>query len=319
MLREYCAKGSFSTLVPYRAHSAATVIALGADEIIMTKKGELGPIDATLITGPHNPIDETTKNRLPLSVEDVTGYFSLLKRFGCERPDETMEGFRELSKKVHPLALGAVYRTLEETKLVGLRLLITRAEPFSEEENHEIIKKLSSELYSHSHAITRTEAVRFLGLKQVKPAEDYQIDKEMWQLYTAYRDYFELDKAFSPEEYLIKNDLEEYSWPDLPLACVESINKFDVCKRSVQVKKLRNVPQNLTVNLNNIQLGEINLPESLKQIEQEQVHELIQQIVKANLQASVNIAIGNAVNQLIKSLPQTGFEHFTYDTGWFEE
>lgn len=38
MFREYSQEGSFSVLVPYRAHSGATVIALGADEIVMTKK-----------------------------------------------------------------------------------------------------------------------------------------------------------------------------------------------------------------------------------------------------------------------------------------
>ena len=34
MIREYCNK--FSVLVPYKAHSAATMIALGADEIVMS-------------------------------------------------------------------------------------------------------------------------------------------------------------------------------------------------------------------------------------------------------------------------------------------
>jgi ClpP class serine protease len=34
MIREYCDK--FSVLVPYKAHSAATMIALGADEVVMT-------------------------------------------------------------------------------------------------------------------------------------------------------------------------------------------------------------------------------------------------------------------------------------------
>jgi ClpP class serine protease len=42
MFREYSKKGSFSVLIPYRAHSAATVIALGADEIVMTKKSRIG-------------------------------------------------------------------------------------------------------------------------------------------------------------------------------------------------------------------------------------------------------------------------------------
>jgi ClpP class serine protease len=39
MLREYCQE--LNVLIPYRAHSAATLIALGADHIVMGKKGEL--------------------------------------------------------------------------------------------------------------------------------------------------------------------------------------------------------------------------------------------------------------------------------------
>ena|SRR5579862_6945291 len=39
---------SFNVLIPYRAYSAASLIALGADEIVMHPFGELGPIDPTL-------------------------------------------------------------------------------------------------------------------------------------------------------------------------------------------------------------------------------------------------------------------------------
>ncbi len=42
MLREYCQE--LNVLVPYKAHSAATPIALGANQIVMGKKRELGPI-----------------------------------------------------------------------------------------------------------------------------------------------------------------------------------------------------------------------------------------------------------------------------------
>lgn len=319
MIREYCKKGSFSVLVPFRAHSAATVISIGADEIIMTKKGELGPIDATLSSGPYNPVDENTKSRLPLSVEDVTGYFSLLKRIGCERPDEIMDGFRELTKKVHPLALGSINRTLEETKLVGLRLLSTRAKPFTEEENKDIIKKLSSELYSHGHAITRTEAEQYLGLKQVKEAESFSIEDEMWELFCEYKKYFDLDNIFSPEEYLIKNNLEEYSWEKLPLACVESSSRFDVCKKSLQVRRLRNIPPNLNVNLNNLQFPQVVIPGITSQISPQEMQLIIQQTINTNLQSALNIAVENAVNVLMKSFPQRGFEQINYDGGWIKE
>src|SRR3990167_3105513 len=43
MIREYC--DTFSVLVPYKAHSAGTMIALGADEIVMNDLSEISPID----------------------------------------------------------------------------------------------------------------------------------------------------------------------------------------------------------------------------------------------------------------------------------
>src|ERR1700737_796077 len=43
LLREFA--DSLQVLLPYRAASAATVIALGADQIVMTEMAELGPID----------------------------------------------------------------------------------------------------------------------------------------------------------------------------------------------------------------------------------------------------------------------------------
>lgn len=319
MFRQYCHKGSFSVLVPYRAHSAATVICLGADEIVMTKKGELGPIDATMASGPFNPTEGNTPNRLPVSVEDVNGYFALLDRFGCERPTEKMEGFKELTQRVHPLALGAVNRLLEETKLVGLRLLSTRAKPFAEEDNHDIIKKLSSEVYSHSHAINRTEAVKYLGLKHVKNAESISLDSEMWNLYQQYRELFQLEVPFVPEESLIVKDLDEHVWKDLPYACVESVNRFDVCQKSLRVKKLRNIPPTINLNLNNIAMPTINLPALPQTLDPQQLANLVQQVVKATVQQGLNTAVQSAIDSLLKSLPQRGFEHVVFDAGWKSE
>ena len=52
LIRNHCDK--FEVLVPYKAHSAGTLICLGADSIVMGKLGELTPVDPT--TGhPFNP------------------------------------------------------------------------------------------------------------------------------------------------------------------------------------------------------------------------------------------------------------------------
>ena len=319
MVREYAEEGSFSVLIPYRAHSAATVIALGADEIVMTKKAELGPIDITMGSGPYNPTERDSRQRLPISVEDVTGYFSLLEKVGCARPDEKMRGFELLTNNVHPLALGTVSRLLEQTKLVGLRLLNTRTNPFSEAENQEIIKALSSEVYSHSHSISRSEAVRYIKLRHVKNAEDLGIADELWALYEEYRNLFHLEDPFQPEEYLITNDLEEHTWNNLNLACVESAKRFDICKKSERVKRLRKVPPQVNINLSNVNFPTINIPNLPASITQQQIDALIQQAAGVAIQQSLNNAIQVAVEQLIKSLPQIGFEHISFNSGWRKE
>lgn len=319
MFREYSQKGLFSVLIPYRAHSAATVIALGADEIVMTKKAELGPIDITIGSGPYNPTDKNTHQRLPISVEDVTGYFSLLEKVGCERPDEKMKGFELLTNHVHPLALGTVSRLLEETKLVALRLLSTRANPFSEEENHEIVRRISSEIYSHNQAISRTEAMKYIGLKQVKTAEEVKIANELWALYEEYKELFHLEDPFKPEEYLISNNLEENTWSDLNLACAESIKRFDICKQNLLLRRLRQVPPQINLNLTNLNLPTINIPNLPPNVSQEQINAMAQQVVRGVTQQSLNDAVQVAVQQLIRSLPQAGFERVSFNSGWKKE
>lgn len=319
MFREYCQEGSFSVLIPYRAHSAATVISLGADEIVMTKKAELGPIDITMNSGPYNPTENNSKERLPISVEDVTGYFSLIEKVGCERPDEKMRGFELLTKNVHPLALGTVSRLLEETKLVGLRLLSTRAKPFAEEDNREIIKRLSSEVYSHSHSISRTEAKKHLGLEQVVSAEEVRISDDLWSLYKEYRELFQLENPFIPQEHLISKKLDEHTWTDLGLACIESVERFDICTKDIHVKRLKQVPPNVNLNLSGLNLPKIELTDLPQDIDQEKLNEIAKQVVSATVQQALNDAAQTATKEMLASLPQAGFETSAFNAKWKTE
>ena len=87
MIREYCDK--FSVLLPYKAHSAATMIALGADEIVMSDLSELSPIDPSTanVFNPQDP--QNPQNKIPISVEDVMAYFDLIKnKFGIKNDEE---------------------------------------------------------------------------------------------------------------------------------------------------------------------------------------------------------------------------------------
>jgi len=72
-----------SVLVPFRALSTATLIALGADEIVMSRLGQLSPVDPSVNT-PFNPPapqppGAPPQGFLPVSVEDVRGFLDLAR------------------------------------------------------------------------------------------------------------------------------------------------------------------------------------------------------------------------------------------------
>src|SRR5439155_4349489 len=85
LFREYA--NSFNVLIPYRAYSAASLLALGADEIVMHPFAELGPIDPT-VANDFNPVEQGGR-RLGISVEDVTAYVNFIKEtVGITHEDE---------------------------------------------------------------------------------------------------------------------------------------------------------------------------------------------------------------------------------------
>jgi membrane-bound ClpP family serine protease len=75
IIREFTDR--FVVLVPHHGFSAATLVALGADEIVMHRMGCLGPIDHS-VANPFNPTHPQNPGlTLPISVEDVSAYLEL--------------------------------------------------------------------------------------------------------------------------------------------------------------------------------------------------------------------------------------------------
>src|SRR5947208_9165552 len=117
LFREYAKK--IGVLIPYRAYSAASLLALGADEIVMHPFAELGPIDPT-VSNEFNPVDPTTHQRLGISVEDVRAYVSFVKEtVGITHEDELVKALEALTAKVHPLALGNVERFISQSRMIA--------------------------------------------------------------------------------------------------------------------------------------------------------------------------------------------------------
>ena len=203
LLREFTK--SFNVLIPYRAYSAATLLALGADEIVMHPFGEMGPIDPT-VSNEFNPVEGG--RRLGISVEDVKAYVSFIKEtVGITHEDELVKTIEILANKVHPLALGNVDRFLSQSRLIARKILRTHMPDIEEHTLDEIIENLASKLYFHGHPINRQEAKDELKLKvNVEPPPE--LEAAMWDLYKLYEGRFQNTVPWKPADQLM---LE--AWP----------------------------------------------------------------------------------------------------------
>lgn len=196
LIREYAKQ--FSVLIPYRAFSAATLTALGADKIIMHPMGMLGPTDPT-VANAFNPVDPITKQRLGISVEDVTAYIALIKEeAGITHEDELVVAFNKLAENVHPLALGNVKRSLAQSRMMAQKLLSLHMSKTKEQHQiEEIVDNLTSKLYYHGHPINRKEAIDQIGLKTVEHATP-AVEDLMWKLFLEYESEIKSEQPFNP-------------------------------------------------------------------------------------------------------------------------
>jgi hypothetical protein len=247
MIREYCDK--FSVLVPYKAHSAATMIALGADEIVMSNLSEISPIDPST-ANVFNPMDPSNpQGRIPISVEDVMAYFDLAKnKFGIKGDEDLAKVFTKFvdaNPQIHPLALGNVNRIHNLIRVLAKRLLKSHKAPITESEIDIIVDYFTEKLYSHQYFIGRKEAKEDLGLTTVVHATDAQA-KLMTDLYEEYNKELEFAKMWNPENELGLNAVQNTK--HYKIAYIESTelsSNFDieVEYRKTQVNMVQQTPQ----------------------------------------------------------------------------
>lgn len=200
LLREFARE--VNVLVPYRAYSAATMIALGADQIVMHPFAELGPIDPT-VSNDFNPVDQGNR-RLGISVEDVRAYIDFIKTtVGITHEDELVHMIQALIDKVHPLALGNVERFLSQTRMTARKIMKTHMSDADEHQIDTIVETMVSKLYFHGHPINRVEARTDLRLK-VAAELPPELEKAMWRLYLDFEDEFQNRERFLPQAELLR-------------------------------------------------------------------------------------------------------------------
>lgn len=206
MLRMFC--DQLEIIVPTIAQSAGTLMCLGADRIVMTKQAMLGPIDPS-ITGPLNPLipGAGPTARAPVSVEAVKGYIEMAKAdFGVKSAEDMTKVLIDLAQKVHPLLLGAIFRSKSQIQFLAGELLNYSIKDKAKQ--RKIIDFLCSESGSHDYTINRREA-HALGLAVEKCSPT--LYKSLSDLQGLIDEELELDQPFDPHAVLGANAAAPYT------------------------------------------------------------------------------------------------------------
>lgn len=208
LMRSYA--NEIEMIIPYRAHSAGTLISIGADKIVMGRLGELSPVDPS--TGhpfnPENPLNQ--KQKMEISVEDLNSYFLLAKEKAGVKDEQMVNVFEDLTAKIHPLSLGNAYRATRMAKQITEKLLLMHFDATSDQEKIDsIVKEITGDICIHGYPITRDEADS-LGLNMVEP--DTELEKTMWDLYENYAEKMELKKKFDPVAILGGQEMATFKY-----------------------------------------------------------------------------------------------------------
>ncbi|MCY3785511.1 MAG: hypothetical protein OXG47_02130 [bacterium] len=245
-IRQYAT--NWHVLIPFRANSAATLLALGADEIVLGRHGELGPIDPILSiqrrTGvpghPDSaPVDDT------INVEDVMAYLRFVReQVGLTDQSALAESLGRLAERLDAVGLGSVYRTRSHIRDVAHRMLTSRQSPPNERVMETIVETLAARVYAHGHAIGFSEA-KDIGLPVVEA--EGELEAAMWALLCKYEEDLQLREPIDPADRII--DSGRFV-DETPIAVVESTRTLFEFRGSLDVRPIRQMPSTLNVSLN---------------------------------------------------------------------
>ena len=154
LLRQFV--GQLTVLAPLECASAATMLALGADKILMGPLAHLSAVDTSL-THDLSPIDRDN-NRVGVSQDELQRVVRLWQK---EADKEASNPYESLFAYVHPLVIGAADRSSALSTKLCVEILSYHLKDLKKAQ--EISDTLNSGYPSHSYPITLQEARR-IGL-----------------------------------------------------------------------------------------------------------------------------------------------------------
>ncbi|MDR2109569.1 MAG: hypothetical protein LBP28_08975 [Coriobacteriales bacterium] len=197
ILRERFKK--ISVLVPYVAYSAATVLALGADDIIMHPFSNLGPVDPQITIAKSDALGQ--QSHINFGSEDIRNYIDFIKTdVGITDQAHLMSAFNALAAEVGPLPIGSSKRSQQLSVSLSIRLLETHMQDTNKAKT--IAQALNSAYYHHGYAVGRSEA-KEIGLNVIDP--DKQIEAALWAVWEDFSEEMKCNSEFNPIAEIMNN------------------------------------------------------------------------------------------------------------------
>lgn len=258
LLREKFSK--ITIIVPYAAFSAATLLALGGDEIIMHPYSHLGPLDPQLtITNPDG-------SRKSISYEDITKYFEFIKDIGVTDQEFIERSLNRLSSEIPPTAIGYAKRSSQLGLTMGIKLLSTH---MTDENKAKLISEtLNTKFYYHGYPLSRSEA-KEINLP-IAPSDE-EVESIIWNIYKSFNDEMKFDEAYNPNKELF-NDIKNQT----PL----QKNKMYTVKKTIKIASIESLHLESHVEVESLLIYNIADDGSIQQSIQEQASDWITKNVR---------------------------------------
>lgn len=194
-------------LLPFAAYSAATLVTLGADEIVMHPYSNLGPVDPQL----------TTNNKEKFSSEDLRHFIDFIKEeIGISDQEQLENAFEYICKDVGAVNIGTAQRSSQLMISMGRKLLNLHME--DQNEVNAISESLNKSFYHHGYPVGREES-KNIGLPVKEPNNN--LETKLWKVWRDVEKEMKCKKPFNPLRKVYENDeaverLEEVPQVQLP-------------------------------------------------------------------------------------------------------
>jgi len=189
---------SVSVLIPQSAYSAATLVAFGANEIIMHPNGHLGPVDMQISTFGE-------RGRQQFSTEDISAFLDFVRDDLKITDQKHVRALFEVTcKEVGSLGIGFTARSSKLAADLGERLLAMHMKDDDTRSRlRAIVETMSRKFQSHAYPVSRTEALD-IGLP-VNKNRNKSLERLMWSVWLDIESELKENMPFRPLHELLRS------------------------------------------------------------------------------------------------------------------